>query len=123
MRWFQSRPAQFRPAPQAACERLGTLRQLGPGVRVAGKRGQQRNELIETRPGITVRADTRCRPAQRRRGPAPYWSRYEPQWLRDRVGELKRWPGGADRWCIFDNTAAGHAISNALELRELLQDG
>jgi uncharacterized protein YecE (DUF72 family) len=54
--------------------------------------------------------------------PRTYWSRYEPQWLRDRAGELKRWPGGADRWCIFDNTAAGHAISNALELQALLKE-
>ena len=54
--------------------------------------------------------------------PRMYWSRYEPQWLHDRAEELKRWPSGADRWCVFDNTAAGHAISNALELRALLQD-
>ena len=53
--------------------------------------------------------------------PRTYWSRYESRWLRDRAKELKHWPGGADRWCIFDNTAAGHAISNALELRALLE--
>ena len=55
--------------------------------------------------------------------PRTYWSRYEPQWLHDRAEELERWPDGADRWCIFDNTAAGHAISNALELRALLHAG
>ena len=55
--------------------------------------------------------------------PRLYWSRYAPEWLRDRADEFKRWPDGADRWYIFDNTAAGHAISNALELRALLLEG
>lgn len=55
--------------------------------------------------------------------PRRYWSRYEPQWLRDRADELRRWPAGADRWCIFDNTAAGQAVPNALELRALLAHG
>ena len=54
--------------------------------------------------------------------PRMYWSRYETQWLRDRATELKRWPDGADRWCVFDNTAAGQAIWNALELQALLAD-
>ena len=52
--------------------------------------------------------------------PRMYWSRYEPQWLHDQARELKRWPDAADRWCIFDNTAAGEAITNALELQALL---
>jgi uncharacterized protein YecE (DUF72 family) len=52
--------------------------------------------------------------------PRIYWSRYEPAWLQDRAHELRRWPADADRWCIFDNTAGGAAISNALELRALL---
>lgn len=54
--------------------------------------------------------------------PRVYWSRYEPAWLQDRARELQRWPGDADRWCIFDNTAGGAAISNALELRSLLAE-
>lgn len=53
--------------------------------------------------------------------PRMYWSRYEPQWLSERVQELDKWPADADCWCIFDNTAAGCAISNALEMRALLQ--
>ncbi len=52
--------------------------------------------------------------------PRMYRSRYEPQWLRDRAEELGRSPDGADRWCIFDNTAAGAAIGNALEAQALL---
>ena len=54
--------------------------------------------------------------------PRMYWSRYEPQWLHERARELKRWPDGADRWCIFDNTAAGEAVTNALELQALLDE-
>ena len=51
--------------------------------------------------------------------PRMYWSRYELAWLRARADELKRWPDGTDRWCIFDNTAAGQAITNALEMQAL----
>jgi hypothetical protein len=29
----------------------------------------------------------------------------------------------ADRWCIFDNTAGGGALANALELRQALAAG
>ena len=51
--------------------------------------------------------------------PRMYWSRYEPQWLRARAAELGRWPREADCWCVFDNTASGAAVANALELRAL----
>ena len=51
--------------------------------------------------------------------PRMYWSRYEASWLRTRAHELLRWPD-ADRWCIFDNTANGGAIENALALRDCL---
>jgi len=55
--------------------------------------------------------------------PRMYWSRYELAWVQARADELKRWPPDADCWCIFDNTAGGGAISNALELRALLGSG
>ena len=48
--------------------------------------------------------------------PRMYWSRYETAWLQARAQELAAWPDGADRWCIFDNTAGGFALANALEL-------
>ena len=54
--------------------------------------------------------------------PRMYWSRYEVPWLRARAAELRRWHGDADCWVVFDNTAGGGAISNALELRALLGD-
>lgn len=53
--------------------------------------------------------------------PRMYWSRYDAGWLSARRRELGRWPqgsAGADCWCVFDNTAAGAAIENALELAE-----
>jgi uncharacterized protein YecE (DUF72 family) len=52
--------------------------------------------------------------------PRMYWSRYEPAWIEARAEELRRWPPQADVWCIFDNTAGGGAIGNAMELRALL---
>ena len=52
--------------------------------------------------------------------PRMYWSRYEDTWLDERARELRAWPAKADRWCIFDNTAAGGALPNALSLRAKL---
>jgi len=52
--------------------------------------------------------------------PRVYWSRYEPAWIEARAAELKRWPAQADCWCVFDNTASGAAMTNALELRAAL---
>ena len=54
--------------------------------------------------------------------PRMYWSHYELDWLRARAAELRRWPADADVWCIFDNTAGGGAIANALALGALLAD-
>ena len=53
--------------------------------------------------------------------PRVYWSRYEPSWIAARAAELRRWPAEADRWCVFDNTASGAAMANALELRAALE--
>ncbi len=53
--------------------------------------------------------------------PRTYWSKYDDGWLRARAAELHRWPAGADRWCIFDNTASGAAASNALGLRAIAE--
>ncbi len=52
--------------------------------------------------------------------PRMYWSRYQPEWLQDQARELQTWPDGAHRWCIFDNTASGAAISNALQLQAMM---
>jgi uncharacterized protein YecE (DUF72 family) len=50
-----------------------------------------------------------------------YWSRYEDAWLHERARELRQWPRGTDCWCIFDNTAGGGAVPNALELLAMLR--
>ena len=53
--------------------------------------------------------------------PRTYWSRYTHQWLTQRANELEPRLADADCWCIFDNTAGGGALSNALELRAMLE--
>jgi uncharacterized protein YecE (DUF72 family) len=52
--------------------------------------------------------------------PRMYWSRYVPDWIAARADDLRRWPAAADPWCLFDNTASGAAIANAIELRDAL---
>lgn len=44
--------------------------------------------------------------------PRTYWSRYEPGFIAALASRL-----APDAWCIFDNTASGAAVENALELR------
>jgi len=49
--------------------------------------------------------------------PRVYYSAYPHAFLQDlerRIAALAR--PGADLWCIFDNTAEGHAVPNALEV-------
>ena len=52
--------------------------------------------------------------------PRMYCSAYTPQWLQARADDMqRRWHPDADLWCIFDNTAAGQALPNALLWRQL----
>jgi uncharacterized protein YecE (DUF72 family) len=53
--------------------------------------------------------------------PRMYYSRYPIEWLRERADDLARWPADAECWCVFDNTAAGEAFVNALELQAMLR--
>jgi uncharacterized protein YecE (DUF72 family) len=53
--------------------------------------------------------------------PRMYWSRYTHQWLAQRAEELRQRPADADCWCIFDNTAGGGAMSNALDFLATLE--
>lgn len=46
--------------------------------------------------------------------PRVYWSGYPADWLEERAARLRAWPAAADCWCVFDNTAAGAALANAL---------
>jgi uncharacterized protein YecE (DUF72 family) len=52
--------------------------------------------------------------------PRKYWSRYPQDYVEALARKLTEFSQSADVWCIFDNTASGAAIENALELyREL----
>ena len=48
--------------------------------------------------------------------PRIYWSVYSSERIVQWAEELISLPRASDVWCIFDNTAGGGAISNALEL-------
>jgi uncharacterized protein YecE (DUF72 family) len=51
--------------------------------------------------------------------PRKYWSRYPLARLRQWAGEMADLPATADIWWVFDNTASGAAIENALEMMAL----
>lgn len=53
--------------------------------------------------------------------PQMYRSSYERSFLSDLAGQLKA-GRAADAWCIFDNTASGAALGNALELLDLVKE-
>jgi uncharacterized protein YecE (DUF72 family) len=48
--------------------------------------------------------------------PRKYWSSYEDDYLRTVAAELRAASTCADAWCVFDNTASGAAVGNALAL-------
>jgi len=52
--------------------------------------------------------------------PRKYWSRYDENYSATLAKTIRRVPAGKEVWCVFDNTASGAAIENALELREQL---
>ncbi|MBS67544.1 MAG: hypothetical protein CMK98_04135 [Pseudomonas sp.] len=55
--------------------------------------------------------------------PRIYHSAYSPEWLARLADELRTCArSGVPCWCIFDNTASGAAVSDALALQALLAD-
>lgn len=52
--------------------------------------------------------------------PEIYRSAYSPAFLENLTENLLHWSLNAATWCIFNNTAAGAAIANALLLRKML---
>ncbi len=50
--------------------------------------------------------------------PRTYYSTYTAGWLKALAAGIAAHPE-ADTWCIFDNTASGAALGNALELQRL----
>jgi uncharacterized protein YecE (DUF72 family) len=53
--------------------------------------------------------------------PRVYWSAYDVAQIRSLAAQLLDHESG-ECWVIFDNTGAGEALNNALELRDLLTD-
>jgi len=53
--------------------------------------------------------------------PRMYWSDYPSAYLESLSAHMR--PGRGVRWCIFDNTAMGHSLDNALALTALLRRG
>jgi len=83
-----------------------------------------------------VAADPACVPAAARPGgfgtvayfrlhgsPRLYYSDYREDFLNGLAAQLVNLAMQARVWCIFDNTAAGHAIQNALQLARKMKDG
>lgn len=52
--------------------------------------------------------------------PEIYRSSYSPAFLEELAENLLLWSRQATTWCIFNNTAAGAAIANALTLKNML---
>lgn len=52
--------------------------------------------------------------------PRKYWSAYGADYLAALARSVRAASLGADAWCVFDNTAGGAALENALELRQRL---
>jgi uncharacterized protein YecE (DUF72 family) len=53
--------------------------------------------------------------------PRTYWSRYDALRLGAWADALRRLPVDVAAWCVFDNTASGAALQNAIELDRLLR--
>ena len=52
--------------------------------------------------------------------PRKYWSAYEEAYLRDLAAQVVL--TNPETWVIFDNTAQGHALGNALQLQQILRN-
>lgn len=52
--------------------------------------------------------------------PRMYWSRYDADNLAALAGTIQGISATSEVWCVFDNTAAGAALDNAWDLRDLL---
>jgi uncharacterized protein YecE (DUF72 family) len=55
--------------------------------------------------------------------PRVYYSSYPPEFIERVAGQIAGVNAeGNDAWCIFDNTAGGEAVPNALDLQHALRD-
>jgi uncharacterized protein YecE (DUF72 family) len=55
--------------------------------------------------------------------PRKYWSRYALESIDAWARQIAVLPAATEIWCIFDNTASGAAIENALELAARIREG
>jgi len=55
--------------------------------------------------------------------PRIYYSAYESSFLQELETRLTAMAATSDVWCIFDNTAAGAAMENSLDLRDIFWPG
>ncbi|HXF96925.1 MAG TPA: DUF72 domain-containing protein, partial [Gemmatimonadales bacterium] len=53
--------------------------------------------------------------------PRRYYSAYSDEFLDRLADRIRGLPGRPTVWCVFDNTAAGEAVGNALGLLERLR--
>jgi uncharacterized protein YecE (DUF72 family) len=137
-------PLLFQLPPSFAFERqraygfLSMLRQMYPGDVVLEPRhsswfGDDVNELLRQFEISRVAADPGCVPDAIRPGgradlayfrmhgsPRKYYSAYSQDFLDRLAVELANLTSKARVWCIFDNTASGAAMRNALGLNAKL---
>jgi uncharacterized protein YecE (DUF72 family) len=131
-------PPSFQFERKVVAKFLGMLRELHSG----GVAWEPRHptwftadaeKVLENFQISRVAADPACVPDAARPGgwkgliyyrlhgsPRRYYSAYSEEFLRELATDLLSHPE-ANRWCIFDNTASGAAMGNALELSELLK--
>lgn len=114
---------------------LGLLREHHAGHVVWEPRhgswfGAEADDLLRHFQIVRAAADPACVPPAARPGgsahlayfrlhgsPRMYYSGYSPDFLNLLAADLQNLAERSAVWCIFDNTAAGHAVQNALELR------
>ena len=95
---------------------------------------QEAHHLLSTFDIARVAADPACVPDAGQPGgfeqlvyfrlhgsPRRYYSSYSDAFLSNLADMLKQLRERADVWCVFDNTASGAAIRNALDLRRKMQ--
>lgn len=74
-------------------------------------------QVIADPPVATVTARAKTVYVRLHGSPEMYHSAYSEEFLAELAGELKRYQAeGKTAWCVFDNTASGAAMPNALSL-------
>lgn len=127
-------PPSLHFDPHLAGDFFAALRQLTPAPVVCEPRHAtwftpEADTLLNTHRVAQVAADPAITPQAARPGgsldtvyyrwhgsPRRYYSAYTPEALQGLAQEIKALQG--DVWVIFDNTAAGEAVGNGLELTE-----